>query len=165
MAIMTVLSVAGCGDCVSIGTPAVYLSAREAVTGQSVPLAYAAVSYTHQGAWRRAYPGASGTPTICCTSGWVQLRIEKQGYATWDTTVTVRTRGQCDTPVSVTIVATLRPTSQASEANKRGRVTARSPEASAGTGDANALPSVDSRRVYSPEASACPFIRPALGLS
>lgn len=108
LSVMIALSAAACGDCVAIGTPSVYLSARDAPAGPGLSLADATVSHTHNGAWWPAYLGASGIPNICCTSGRVSLRIEKPGYATWDSTVTVRTRGQCDTPVPVTVVATLR---------------------------------------------------------
>jgi hypothetical protein len=107
------LASAGCGDCVSLGTPAVYIAARDAATGQPVSLAGAevtAVSETSGSA--PASPAATNDPTevwVCCLSGRVQLRVAQRGYAAWDTTVAVRTRGRCDTPVPVHVVARLRP--------------------------------------------------------
>jgi hypothetical protein len=104
------LASAGCGDCVALGTPAIYVAARDATTGQPLSLAGAEVT---AGAERAVTaPADPRYPTevwICCLSGRVQLRAVQPGYAAWDTTVTVRTRGHCDIPVPLHVVARLRP--------------------------------------------------------
>ena len=120
MALRAVLSIVGigilcgapaCGDCLSIGYPAVDVTVVEASSGAPVDIGGAILIVTSSA--RRdsvdtSWQGGLSHFSVCCVSGTVRIQLHKPPYAAWDTTVVVRTSGHCAMPQEKFLVARLR---------------------------------------------------------
>lgn len=109
-------SLTACG-CDLVGYPAIDGSVQDRVTGRPVPLGGATLRYENeiQSLVERVVPetDTSSRIWICCTPGNWRVRIDKAGYVPFDSTVRVRSSGQCNRPVLVRLLARLQPLPQA----------------------------------------------------
>ena len=104
-------AIAGCGDCVSLGYPSAHLTVVEAGSGLPVGLGGAILVFETTGLSGRRdsvdtqYLNSINEYTLCCVSGRVQVHLLQEGFAAWDSTLSIRTSGACDIPdpVRVTI--------------------------------------------------------------
>lgn len=100
-----------CGDCVSLGYPALDLTVVDATSG--APLGIGGTVLIVTSSQRRdsvdtSWQGNSNQFSVCCVDGSVRIQLKKASYAAWDTTVMVRTSGHCAIPELKTLVARLR---------------------------------------------------------
>lgn len=100
-----------CGDCVSIGYPAVKVAVVDATTGGPVDIGGSVLIVTsgvRRDSVDTSWRVGRTTFEVCCVSGSVRIQLQQAPYVPWDTAVVVRTSGRCDIPELVTLVARLR---------------------------------------------------------
>jgi hypothetical protein len=106
-------AIQGCGDCVSLGYPSAYLTVVEAGSGLPVGLGGAILVFETTGQFGRrdsvdtSRLNSISEYTLCCVSGRVQVHLLKQGFAAWDSTLTIGTSGGCDIPDAVRVTIRL----------------------------------------------------------
>lgn len=106
-------AVQGCGDCVSLGYPSAYLTVVEAGSGLPVGLGGAILVFESTGQFGRrdsvdtSHLNSISEYTLCCVSGRVQVHLLKQGFAAWDSTLTIGTSWGCDIPDAVRVTIRL----------------------------------------------------------
>ena len=109
---LALLLLTGCG-CDTVGYPAVDVTVQDRDTGRPVALGGATLRYENerQAPFERVVSDSdtSSVFSICCTPGNWRVRIAKSGYVPFDSTVRVRSSGQCDRPVLVRLLARLQP--------------------------------------------------------
>ena len=117
---------AACG-CDAVGYPAVDVSVVEDLTGVPVTLAGATISSRvgNEATFSEQRPP---TDTIsrfntCCSPGVWFIQIAKPGYVDYDTSVTVQSKGRCERPVLVRLIARLERASSTRRANASGKAT------------------------------------------
>lgn len=114
LAIGACVAYQGCGDCNLLGYPSADLTVLEAGTGLPVGLGGAVLVFETTGELGRrdsidtSNLNSTNEYTLCCVSGRVQVHLIKDGFAAWDSTLTIRTSGHCDIPDRVRATIRLR---------------------------------------------------------
>ncbi len=104
----------GCGDCVSLGYPAIELTVVELANAAPVPLGSAVLSFATSTQSDPVPPedtrflGSANTYRRCCVRGAVRIHLQQNGFVAWDSTVTVHTSGGCEIPDLERITVRLR---------------------------------------------------------
>jgi|GEM_PF-2984455 len=106
-------SLAGCGDCISLGYPSASVVAADAGTRVPLSLANAVITYTSNSRSPvtdslRSVWSASEPYRICCSTGPLRLQVTASGYLPLDTTIVIRSTGSCDVPVLADVTVLLR---------------------------------------------------------